>query len=330
MPLAGNFAKDSPVTLVDRISWFADAPLEERWLVGVSGGADSMALLHLLVEKRFRDLVVCHLDHGLRGEDSAGDAEFVRKMAGEMGFRCEIGSADVQGRMAEKGESLETAARNARHDFFGRCGEKYGSGKTLLAHHADDQAETVLWNLLRGSHGFKGMRENQRLTTESGAELELIRPMLGIRREEIVGWLTARGHEWREDASNREPIAVRNRLRNEAFPLLNEISNRDAAAAFIRGAADAGDRVALEDWALKQANVLDPQGRLHVPVLRKLPAALQRIALRNFLQDHGVISIDRDLIGRSLDLLDVESSASVNLPGGGKLRRQAGRMWVEI
>ncbi|NJM39130.1 MAG: tRNA lysidine(34) synthetase TilS [Akkermansiaceae bacterium] len=310
--------------------WLRNSAAEERWLVGVSGGADSVALLHLLVEKGFRDLVVCHLDHGLRGEDSTGDAEFVSKLAGEFGLLCEIGTADVKGRMAEKGESLETAARNVRHDFFGKCAEKYGSEKILLAHHADDQAETVLWNLLRGSHGFKGMREEQQLATESGVELRLIRPLLGTRREKIIEWLKEKGHKWREDTSNKEPIAVRNRLRNEAFPLLNEISNRDAAAAFIRGAENSADHVALEDWALKQANVLDPQGRLHLPVLRKLPVALQRIAVRKFLLFHGISSLDADLIERSLELLDIENSAVINLPGGGRLRRRAGRLWVEI
>jgi hypothetical protein len=87
--------------------------------------------------------------------------------------------------------------------------------------------------------------------------------------------------------------------------------------------------LALESWALDQAKVLDPQGRLHLPVLRTLPLALQRIALRQFFKDHGVGSLDRDLIARGLSLLDVNHPAAINLPGGGKLRRREGRLWIE-
>lgn len=314
---------------VANIPWFNSASRQKRGLVGVSGGADSVALLHLLVAAGFRNLVVCHLDHGLRGRASTEDAKFVRRLADKLGLACEIGRAEVTARMAQRGESMETAARNARHDFFADCARKHRCCRVLLAHHADDQAETVLWNLLRGSHGLKGMREAQPLKTDAGGTLELIRPLLQVRRSELVTWLTSHGHRWREDASNALPVAVRNRLRNEALPLLAEISQRDAAQALARGAADTEDLAELEAWALEQAQVLDPQGRLHLPALRVLPVALQRIALRRFLLDHGVPSLDRALIERGLSLLEVTNPASVNLPGGGKLRRQAGRLWIE-
>ncbi len=317
------------VTLSGKIPWLAGASRGKRWLVGVSGGADSMALLHWLVAAGFRKLVVCHLNHGLRGRAAAEDARFVRRAAGNLGLECEIGRAAVRARMAARGESLETAARNARHEFFAECARKHRCRRILLAHHADDQAETVLWNLLRGSHGLKGMRGEQRLATESGVVLELSRPLLGVRRAELVAWLESQGHRWREDASNAEPIAVRNRLRNEALPLLAEISGRDVTLALVRGAADTEDLEALEAWALERAKVLDPQGRLHLPVLRDLPVALQRIALRKFLQDGGIASPQRDLIERGLGLLDVKNPAVVNLPGGGQLRRRAGRLWID-
>ena len=127
-------------------------------MVGVSGGADSVALLHLLVAGGFRNLVVCHLDHCLRGRASTGDARFVRRLAEKLGLECEIGRIDVAERMAASRDSMETAARNARHGFFAECAVKHRCRRILLGHHADDQAETVLWNLLRGSHGLKGMR----------------------------------------------------------------------------------------------------------------------------------------------------------------------------
>lgn len=328
VPRANDRQNNRVLSAAD-IPWFASASRRKRWLVGVSGGADSVALLHLLAGAGFSNLIVCHLDHGLRGRASAGDAKFVKQLADQLGLVCEIGKADVKGRMKAKVESMETAARNERHAFFAACTRKHRCPRILLAHHADDQAETVLWNLLRGSHGFKGMREQQDFTVESGTRLELYRPLLGVRRTALVDWLASENHRWREDASNAEPVAVRNRLRHEAIPLLSEISGRDATLAFARGAADAEDARSLETWALEQAKVLDPQGRLHVPVLRTLPLALQRIALRNFLRAGGIGSIDRELIERCAGLLDVGNPATVNLPGGGKLRRREGRLWIE-
>ncbi len=231
--------------------------------------------------------------------------------------------------MEARGESLETAARNARHQFFAECAGKHRCPRILLAHHADDQAETVLWNLLRGSHGLKGMREQQDFTTESGVKLEFYRPLLAIRRSELVDWLVSKKQKWREDASNAEPVAVRNRLRNEAIPLLAEISGRDAALALVRGAVDAEDVESLETWALARTNVLDPQGRLHLGALRELPPVLQRLALRKFLIDHEIHSPDRTLIERAMSLLDVGNPATANLPGGARLRRREARLWIE-
>lgn len=328
VPRANDRQNNRVLSAAD-IPWFASASRRKRWLVGVSGGADSVALLHFLREAGFCNLIVCHLDHGLRGRASTGDAKFVKQLADQLGLVCEMGKADVKQRMKQKAESMETAARNERHAFFAACAKKHRCPRILLAHHADDQAETVLWNLLRGSHGLKGMRTQQDFTTESGVVLQFHRPLLGVRRKELVEWLLAGNNAWREDASNAQPVAVRNRLRNEAIPLLAEISGRDVALALTRGAADAADVGTLEAWALDQANVLDPLGRLHVPVLRTLPVALKRIALRDFLRDAGIGSINRELIERCLGLLDVAGPATINLPGGGKLRRREARLWIE-
>lgn len=317
------------VAIENDIPWLARASRAARWLVGVSGGADSVALLHLLVEAGFRNLVVCHLDHRLRGRASTADARFVRSLAQKLGLACEIGRIDVRLRMKACAESMETAARNARHEFFAQCAVKYRCRRILLAHHADDQAETVLWNLLRGSHGLKGMREEQGITV-AGASLCLVRPLLDVRHAALVDGLKARGLRWREDASNREAVAVRNRLRNEVFPLLAEISGRDAVPAFVRGASDAAEREAIENDALVQANVLDPQGRLHLPALRKLPPGLQRRALRDYLVSAGIPSIDRALLERAIGLMDPANPASINLPGGRRLRRGAGRIRISV
>ncbi len=310
------------------IPWLAGASRTARYLVGVSGGADSVALLHLLLDAGFRKLVVCHLDHRLRGRASTGDARFVRKLAENLGLECEVGRSDVRQRMKAHSESLETAARHARHGFFAQCAVKHRCRRVLLAHHADDQAETVLWNLLRGSHGLKGMRGEQKITAD-GVELRVFRPLLGLRHADLVEWLESRGHTWREDASNAEAVAVRNRLRNEVFPLLAEISGRDAVAAFVRGAADSARREDHENEELDRAHLLDPQGRLHLPALRKLAPALQLAALRRFLMDHEVPLIDRSLLESAAGLLDVTRPAAINLPGGRKLRRREGRLWID-
>ena len=300
-----------------------------RWLVGVSGGADSVGLLHMLTQAGWRNLIVCHLDHRLRGRASTEDARVVRRLAGQLGLACEIGRTAVGERMKERKESMETAARNARHEFFSQCAVRHRCRRILLAHHADDQAETVLWNLLRGSYGLKGMRQEQSISVGSGVVLQVIRPLLEVRHSEIAAWLTERGHRWREDASNLAPVAVRNRLRNEVFPLLAEISQRDAVAAFVRGAADAAARDDSDNEAVAAACLLDPQGRLHLPALRKLPPVIQRAALRKFLLDNGNAAVDRALLERVGALLDPAQPAVVNLAGGRRLRRREGRLWIE-
>jgi tRNA(Ile)-lysidine synthase len=317
------------MTAVDEIPWFASASRRKRYLVGVSGGADSVALLLLLVDAKFRNLVICHIDHGLRGRASTADAKFVRSLAEKLGLPLESTRVDVPGRMKSRHESMETAARNARHDFFGECAVKHRCQRVLLAHHADDQAETVLWNLLRGSHGLRGMREIREFTLKSGTKLEIVRPLLGLRRAELIGWLMSRGSRWREDASNAEPVAIRNRLRNEALPLLSMISGRDAVQAIFRATENSHEQAELEAWALTQANVLDPQGRLHVPVLRSLPVALQRAALVAYLNDAGLREMDRVQLDRLVNLLDPTQPGSVNLAQGYRMKRRAGRMFLE-
>src|SRR5690606_25021228 len=115
------------------------------------------ALLHLLHRAGFSKVIVCHLDHRLRGRASTADARFVADLAAKLGMESEMGVAGVGKLARQTGESLETAGRRARHAFFAACARKWRCPRLLLAHHADDQAETVLWNLLRGSRGATGM-----------------------------------------------------------------------------------------------------------------------------------------------------------------------------
>jgi len=312
------------------IPWLATAAPRRRWLVGVSGGADSVALLHLLVQAGWRHLVVCHLDHRLRGRASTADGRFVQNLAAALDLPFEIQRLDVAQVARDRGESLETAARWARHEFFAACAKQHRCRRLILAHHADDQAETLLWNLLRGSHGLKGMHTEQRIVTDSGVDLQVCRPLLGLRRAELRAWLTGNRLRWREDASNGEAVAMRNRLRHEALPLLSEIAGRDAPAMLVRAAvadAEAGDILA---WAVEQAHAVDPQGRLHLPALRKLPPPLQRAAVLRYLKDRGVGEVSRALLERVMCLLDTAGPSVVNLPGGARLRRREARVFIEF
>ncbi len=305
------------------MSWFEEASKRRKWLVGVSGGADSVALLHLLLQQGFTKLVVCHLDHRLRGRASTGDAKFVEALAGKLGLPSEVARTDVKQLAKERRESVETAARRARHDFFRACSLRHRCDRIILAHHADDQAETILWNLLRGSHGLKGMNGVQRIEG-----LELHRPLLGWRRQELRDWLSSHRLKWREDATNAEPFAVRNRLRNEALPLLGEISGRDPVVALTRLAEDWAQQTSILDYSLKKADMFDPQNRIHLAVFKTLPVALQKAGLARYLAGQG-IPVSRDLIEQLIQTIDPAAPAVVNLPGGKRFRRRAGRAFIE-
>ena len=304
-------------------SWFRQASKRRRYLVGVSGGADSVALLEMLVAHGFRRLVVCHLDHGWRGRQSRADARFVERLARSHGLELEIEAA----RLA-KGGSMEARAREARHAFFARCATRWRCPRLLLAHHAEDQAETVLWNLLRGSRGGSGMEAVRELTM-AGRRIEVIRPLLACRRDDLRAWLHSREIRWREDVTNAQPVAVRNRLRHEALPLLAEISGRDAVAALVRAAAADGELREIEAWAVREADAIDPQGRLHLGRLAGLPPALRRACLHAFLSASGVPGPGRAEVDRVMAMLQPGAAARVSLPGGLFARRRGGRLWVE-
>lgn len=314
--------------LESQIAWLAQASKRRRYLVGVSGGADSVALVHLLYNAGFTRLVVCHLDHRLRGRQSSADARFVERLAHQLDLEFEGGSEDVAQCAEQWSCSVETAGRRARHTFFANCGRKWRCRRLLLAHHQDDQAETVMWNLLRGSRGATGMKQEQELTM-AGRPMDVSRPLLEVHRDELRSWLEARHLEWKEDATNAEPVAVRNRMRHEVLPLLSEIAGRDVASALAKAAESDAELRMIEAWAVEQARVLDPQGRIHLKQLRSLPAALQRSCIFFFLRDEGIPNLSRSLMSWVLGMLQPDGPASLDLPGGRRMRRRQGRMWLE-
>lgn len=293
---------------------------DKRYLVGISGGRDSIALHHWLVENNFKNITYCHLNHGLRGEESDGDEEFLRKLLGDNLIASHVNVAELA---RNENLSLETAARNARHHFFQECADQTGITSVLLAHHADDQAETILFNLLRGAAGLKGMKSQQRI-----GPLTILRPLLEVRRETIDQYLKARNSPYRDDSSNLEPFATRNRLRNDAIPLLSEIMQRDVSVNILRALGHYNELESATESYLANIELLDPQGRIHLPTFRKLPIALKKRSIYQFLSSHQIPELTSAHINEALEIAQPNSSPSMNLPGGQRLRRKESRLFI--
>ena len=215
-------------------------------VVGVSGGADSVALLHVL-HRLGHPVIAAHLNHGIRGAEADADEQFVKALCATLGVECVTRTVDVPALANEKGVSLEMAAREARHDFFRfKVQGQTSKAVVALAHHADDQLETFFLRAARGTgpSGLGGMRTFQCLE-----DLSLIRPMLGIRRRAIFQWLEKEGLVWREDASNADESIARNRVRHQVLPILGEINERAAenilrTMAILRAEEDAPEKAA--------------------------------------------------------------------------------------
>ena len=296
-------------------------PRSQTYLVGVSGGRDSMALFHALKRLGFQKLVVCHLDHGLRGKRSRADADFVTKQAALLG--CGIESARARTREFAKatGRSIETAARDLRHTFFLECSKRRHCRRLLLAHHADDQVETCLFNFLRGSGaaGLAGMRPE---SAQNG--LRVIRPMLEIPRSEISGFVAANGIAFREDHTNAEIEHTRNRIRNLVVPAITEAFGSSFRHAVLR----ASQIFRIEDeWMESQTPEVSET--LSCAALRAMPAALRRRTVLRWLRRNGVPEPGFAETRRVLSLLDAEKGpAKVSLPGDHHARRRAGHIFL--
>ncbi len=300
-----------------------------RLLVGVSGGRDSVLLLHLLLRAGWRDLVIAHFNHGLRGRESGQDARWVRALGRRLDLPVEVGRADVARLARKQGKSLETAAREARHAFFREVASRHGTRQVVLAHHADDQAETILANLCRGAglNGLSGMRAVHPL-----GPLTLRRPMLGMDRLAIDHWITGLGLRYREDASNASTEHRRNRLRHEVLPLLDAIYARRVAPLIVRAGSQArlaADHLdGLARTALADPTCVDADRRLRLDaVWPTLSPAVQALVLRHWLREIWQLpAIGHSEIERALTLLEANGPARINLPGNWQLRRKARRL----
>jgi len=191
-----------------------------RLAVAVSGGADSVALLRVLLEAAPEIglvLSVTHVHHGIRGAEADADVAFVAELAAQFGLSFHRKDVDAPAAAREKRETLEEAARNLRYAWFGELLASGVADAVATAHTLDDQAETVLHKLLRGAwtEGLSGIHPE--LKQSRGA---ILRPFLGVRRAEIESWLSHIGQSWQEDATNADTAYTRNRLRRELLPAL--------------------------------------------------------------------------------------------------------------
>jgi tRNA(Ile)-lysidine synthase len=195
-------------------------------VVAVSGGPDSAALLHilfLLSETWHWSLVVAHVNHQFRMEESAREAEFVRTLSESYGLPCEVGVINVPAYIAETGANPQAAAREKRYAFLHAVAQTYHANRIALAHHADDQAETVLMRLLRGTgvSGLSGIPVRRR-----EKNVELVRPLLRIYKSELLAYCAEHGLEYCEDSSNRETKYVRNQIRLHVMPFLARFNSQ--------------------------------------------------------------------------------------------------------
>lgn len=274
-------------------------------LVGVSGGPDSLCLLHLLTRvapKTGVTLHVAHLDHALRPE-SAEDATFVERIALEWGI-----AATVERRPLAK--PSEDAARKVRYRFFADIAKTVGAAAVAVGHTAGDQAETVLLHLVRGS-GLTGLAGMSPDTEIQG--LRIVRPLLSVHRAETLAYCQRHGIAFLEDPSNRSPKFTRNRIRSELLPLLRELNPR-IENALLRLAGIAQDEEEFWQWFLSERRSDSP--RLSRQTLDPLPRAAQT---RLLIEAHRGLTdefLEATHIHSLLDLLKAGTGKQLSLPGG--------------
>jgi tRNA(Ile)-lysidine synthase len=302
-------------------------PPGARYLIAVSGGRDSVALLHWLISLGYERLIVCHLNHRLRGRSSDGDARFVKRVAANYKIDFEPGSANVRALAKIKKISLETAAREARYAFFAETARRRRCRTIFLAHHADDLVETFLFNLMRGA-GLTGLAATRDVSTRrvDGVELTIVRPLLSVWRKDVDDYVLVHGLRFREDATNKNVAPMRNRIRNRIIPYLEKTFGRNIRQNIWRTATIAAEEDKWIDSGLPALT----DAKLSAAKLRMLPVAVQRRAILKWLRAQNVSDVGFDIIETVRSLLDPNAStAKVNLPQDRHARRRAKMIFIE-
>ena len=303
-------------------------------ITGVSGGADSVCLLRVLTALRHLlaiEICVVHIEHGLRGQSALEDEAFVRSLCSSLHVSCHTEHVNVRQMAEREGLSLEEAGRKARYECFERCRIQTGADRIAVAHHAQDQAETVLLNLCRGSgvRGLGGMR------LQSGY---LIRPLLEESRDEIEAYLKRCGQDWRTDETNFQDVFARNRIRSHVLPQLIRINPRSMehicrTALFAQKAEEYLERQAA---GAAGKSVRFEEGRVFIDIqclmqeedlLREyiLRSAVKLLKGGSGLKDIGFVHV------RMLEkLLEMPPGAKADLPDGITAQRTGGRICLNI
>jgi len=296
----------------------------DKVVVAFSGGADSMALVDILAKLPDFPLqvVIAHLNHCLRGDESEGDELFVRGVAEKYALPLVISRVDIATAAAEQGLSLEEAGRNARRSFFLEIAEKQAAVAVVLGHHRDDQAETVLMRLVRGTagSGLIGMQP-------STAGNIFRRPLLCLNRAEIEGYLRKGSLQWREDSSNGDIKFFRNRIRHELLPLLKKYNPEVTESLNRIAQAFAADEELLDAVVERVYSrivaTLPDEIRIDLEMLRHELPALRKRLYRKVL---FVLRGDLKRIS-SQHLADIDRLATGN-KGSGKISLPSGVLGI--
>ncbi|HEX4148685.1 MAG TPA: tRNA lysidine(34) synthetase TilS [Pirellulales bacterium] len=327
----------SHLGLIDKLAqaWPSQRWHDVRVIVAVSGGPDSVALIRGLFELRSAGsdrLVVAHFNHGLRDEAQA-DERFVVELARTLGLPCRVGRGRVGELAAEQGDGIEAAARLARYAFLHDAAHREGARYIATGHTADDQVETILHRIVRGTGlaGLGGMRRSRPL--DEG--LSLVRPLLAVSRRDVLDYLAAIGQEFQTDRSNDDPRFTRNRLRGQLLPLLAEQFNPQVHEALLRlgRLADESQEVirALAEAAAAQCVVFASAERLEIEVRHAAgqpPAVLREMLVALWqrqawpLQAMGLAEWDR----LATAMLAPATAQRWTLPGGVSVEFQSARL----
>ena len=301
-------------------------PSQDPLLVAVSGGQDSVCLLHILTKLQ-RELKakqhVAHLDHQLRGADSEADAQYVSDLAYRLGVPATIERRDVKAYQVQQRVSLEEAAREVRYTFLAEVAKSIGADRVAVGHTTDDHIETVLMHLIRGTgtRGLRGLQPTSRWQS-SGNSLTIIRPLLEVSRQETASYCHDHQLVPRVDASNLSLSPLRNRIRQQLLPLLQSY-NPQVTEALRRTARIAGDDLAFLDKELTRLWGKIAQRQENTIILDKarlleLPVALRRYLLRAAIEE--LLGNLKDIEARHIEEIMVAltkpAGRKLSLPGG--------------
>lgn len=320
---------------IDKIKQYIDEKklfsFGDHVIIGLSGGADSVCLL--LVLKRLQQIynlsiTAIHVHHGIRGESAEHDLKFSRQLCEKEEIEFVEKRCDVPALAAKHHLTEEEAGRRVRYETFECEAKKRGASVIAVAHHMDDQAETVLMNLLRGSgiRGCSGIPCKRSLSDKG--DIVVVRPLLGMRREAIEAWLIENRQGWCIDETNLTDDYLRSRIRNRLLPLLSSEYNAQAAEHI---ACAAGDFSEADEYLRDQAQalisswhcVLHKQMMLPVKELKKQKPILQRYLIQEAISHTGgVKDITRTHIESVIGLLSKRTGSMVNLPQRRKARIQ--------